>query len=96
MLALCRGFRKSANACKKKYSILYNEYKKDRENQKEFSNDSLGTPGSIMTKSKKCAYFDQMDMWHLNRTRVKADAHPGDTTDSPCTSGEEDVEIKEE
>ncbi|KAH9558166.1 hypothetical protein CY35_07G122700 [Sphagnum magellanicum] len=92
MQAMCRGFHKTANACKKKYSILYNEYKKDRENLKENGDiEASGTPG---TRSKKCAYFDQMDMWHLKRLENKVGL-AGGTADSPCTSTE-DMEIKEE
>jgi hypothetical protein len=93
MLNECRGFRKSANACKKKYSILYNEYKKDRDCAKEIENDTLAT-GSI-NRTKKCAFFEQMDMWHQNRPRCKVDANRGDTLESPCTSAE-DVELKDE
>ncbi|KAG0569286.1 hypothetical protein KC19_6G080200 [Ceratodon purpureus] len=93
MLAVCRGFRKSANACKKKYSILYNEYKKDRECTKDINNEGLVAGG--LPRSKKCAFFDQMDMWYQNRPRLKVDANQGEHLDSPCTSAD-DAELKEE
>lgn len=92
MLTVCRGFRKSANACKKKYSILYNEYKKDRECAKDI-NEGLVAGG--LPRSKKCAFFDQMDMWYQNRPRLKVDANQGEHLESPCTSAD-DAELKEE
>ncbi|XP_024395616.1 uncharacterized protein [Physcomitrium patens] len=93
MLGVCKGFRKSANACKKKYSILYNEYKKDRECAKDINNDAFVAGG--LPRSKKCAFFDQMDMWYQNRPRLKIDANQGEHLESPCTSAD-DVDLKEE
>jgi hypothetical protein len=81
MTSVVPGFCKTVNACRKKYALLYNDYRRYRKSIKN------GAPDTA-TKNKKVAIFEQMDRWRL-RHRVKADASAGDTTDSPGSSGDE-------
>jgi hypothetical protein len=61
MVATICDFDRSWESCKKKYKIVYNEYKNDKR-----ANEILGTD-----RHQECKWFDQLDVWSSSCACVK-------------------------
>ena len=64
-VSLCPDFTKDSEACRKKWSVIYNDYKEDT--AMNFK------PGSL--RSKKCRWFQLVDEFMFNRAHVVTYAH---------------------
>ena len=71
LVALCPDFSKDSEACRKKWSAIYNDYKEDKAmNLKSGSG-----------RSEKCRWYDLVDEFMHDRANVVAHAHA--STNSP-------------
>jgi hypothetical protein len=61
MVATIRGFDHSWESCKKKYKVVYTEYKNDKR-----ANESSGSD-----RHQECKWFDQLDVWNSTCACVK-------------------------
>ena len=61
MVEAIRGFEHSWKSCKKKYKIIYAEYKNDKRANEIFGSD----------RHQDCKWFDQLNVWNSTRACVK-------------------------
>jgi hypothetical protein len=61
MVATIRGFDRSWKSCKKKYKIMYTEYKIDKR-----ANEISGTD-----RHQECKWFDKVHVWNSTHACVK-------------------------
>ncbi len=61
MVAAIQGFDRSWESCKKKYKVIYAEYKNDKR-----ANEISGSD-----RHQECKWFDQLDVWNSTRACVK-------------------------
>lgn len=61
MVAAIRGFDRSWESCKKKYKVIYTEYKNDKR-----ANEISGSD-----RHQECKFFEHFDMWNSTRACVK-------------------------
>ena len=65
MVSMCPDFPKDSEACRKKWSVIYNDYKEDK--AMNFKSDSQ--------RSEKCRWFQLVDEFMFDRTNVVSHAH---------------------
>ncbi|CAA9492270.1 MAG: hypothetical protein AVDCRST_MAG96-1567 [uncultured Segetibacter sp.] len=61
MVAAIRGFDRSWESCKKKYKVIWTEYKNDKR-----ANEISGSD-----RHQECKWFEQLDIWNSTRACVK-------------------------
>lgn len=79
MVAAIRGFNRSWESCKKKYKIIWTEYKNDKR-----ANEISGSD-----RHQDCKWFEQLDVWNSTRACVK------NQIPASATEGESENEDKE-
>jgi hypothetical protein len=60
-VAAIRGFDRSWESCKKKYKVVYTEYKNDKRAYEISGSD----------RHQECKWFDQLDVWNSTHACVK-------------------------
>ena len=83
LVSLCPDFTKDSEACRKKWSAIYNEYKEDKAmNLKSDAN-----------RSEKCRWYQLMDEFMYDRANVVSHAHASAINpDGPAGIATSDVE----
>jgi hypothetical protein len=61
MVAAIRGFDRSWESCKKKYKVVYTEYRNDKRANEISSSD----------RHQECKWFDRLDVWNSTRACIK-------------------------
>jgi hypothetical protein len=61
MVAAIRGFDHSWKSCKKKYKVVYTEYKNDKR-----ANEISGSD-----RHQECKWFDQFDVWNSTHVCIR-------------------------
>ena len=69
LVVLCPDFTKDSKACRKKWSVVYNEYKKDK-----FTNLKSGSE-----RSEKCRWYTLVDEFISDRAHVISHTHASAT-----------------
>ena len=64
-MALCPDFQKDSEACRKKWTSIYNDYKEDKAMNMRSGSD----------RSEKCRWYQLVDEFMSDRAHVKAHAH---------------------
>ena len=65
LVSMCLDFTKDSEACRKKWSVIYNDYKEDKT-----MNLKSGSQ-----RSKKCRWFQLVDESMFDRVNVVSHAH---------------------
>lgn len=65
LVALCPDFTKDSEACRKKWSVVYNEYKEDKSMNMRSGSE----------RSEKCRWYTLVDEFMLDRAHVVSHAH---------------------
>lgn len=77
LMSPCLGFPKDSEACRKKWSAVYNEYKEDKA-----MNLKSGSQ-----RSKKCRWYQLVDEYMYDRANVVSHAHASATNpDGPAVT----------
>ena len=77
LVALCPDFTKDSEACRKKWSVVYNEYKEDKSMNLRSGSD----------RSEKCRWYTLVDEFMSDRAHVISHAHASATNpDGPKIS----------
>ena len=65
LVALCPDFTKDSEACRKKWSVVYNEYKEDKSMNMRSGSE----------RSEKCRWYTLVDEFMSDRAHVVSHAH---------------------
>lgn len=65
LVALCPDFTKDSEACRKKWSVMYNEYKEDKSMNMRSGSE----------RSEKCRWYTLVDEFMSDRAHVVSHAH---------------------
>lgn len=65
LVALCPDFTKDSEACRKKWSVMYNEYKEDKSMNMRSGSE----------RSEKCCWYTLVDEFMSDRAHVVSHAH---------------------
>ena len=77
LMSLCPDFPKDSKACRKKWSVVYNEYKEDKAMNLK----------SGLQRSEKCRWYQLMDEYMYDRANVTSHAHASATNpDGPAVT----------
>ena len=69
LVSLCPDFTKDSEACRKKWSTIYNEYKEDKSLNMRSGSD----------RSEKCCWYTLVDEFMSDRAHVVSHAHASAT-----------------